>query len=69
MLDTFGRPGRKFYDALSMMAKDEKEKKELEHLMSKEGKNDFMKLIKETVTFADLLLKFPSAMPSLEYLV
>jgi hypothetical protein len=38
VLDVFGRPNRRFYELLSKTAKDEREKKELKHLLTKEGK-------------------------------
>ena len=41
----------------------------LKHLISAEGKEDLNKFIAETVTVADLLLKFPSAVPTIEYMV
>jgi len=52
-----------------MVATNSNDKKELEHLLTKEGKPKLMELIKETVTYADLLKLYPSAMPSLEYLL
>ena len=67
ILDVFGRPGRKFYEVLSMLAKDPQDKKELSFILTKEGKEQFLtNYLKETVTFADLIYKFPSALPSLE---
>jgi len=38
--DIFGRPSRRFYEFLSINAKDEKEKAEIKHLMSKEGQQE-----------------------------
>jgi len=35
-----GRPSRRFYDFLSICAKDENEKKTLKHLISADGKKD-----------------------------
>lgn len=52
-----------------MVAKNDGERKQLEHLMTKEGKPELLKLIKETTTFADLLDMFPSAIPSMEHLI
>lgn len=37
MSDLFGRPTRRFYEFLMISAKDEKEKAELRHLLSKDG--------------------------------
>jgi len=50
------------------VAEDEAEKNKIKHLLSKEGKADYLKLVKETVTYADLLNMFPSCIPSLNYL-
>ena len=52
-----------------MVATDEGEKATIKHLLSKKGKLEMKGLIQETTTYADLLLKFPSAVPNLEYLV
>jgi len=64
-----GKPSRRFYDFLSTCATDENEKKMLKHLISKEGKEDFKGFLGESVTYADLLVRFPSALPQLEYLL
>jgi sulfite reductase (NADPH) flavoprotein alpha-component len=69
VLDVFGRPGRRFYDFLSVCATDETEKAELKNLLSKEGKPELKNFVDETATFADLLIAFPSALPSLDYLI
>jgi len=63
VLDVMGRPNRRFYDFLSICATSEKEKAELKHLISKEGKTDMKGMIGESVTYADLLLRYPSALP------
>lgn len=68
VLDVFGRPNRRFYEFLSKTAKDPKELAEIQHLLTKEGKPEMLKLIKETTTYADLMLRFKSAMPSIEYM-
>lgn len=68
-LDLFGRPGRKFYNRLEMVASDSAEKAQLAHLMSKEGKNDLLGLISETTNHAEVMKMFPSAKPPMEYLV
>ena len=68
-MDIFGRPSRSFYEFLRLVATDEEEKKKIAHILSKEGKNQMQELIQETTTYADLLIKFPSAVPKLEYLV
>jgi sulfite reductase alpha subunit-like flavoprotein/pyruvate/2-oxoacid:ferredoxin oxidoreductase beta subunit/ferredoxin len=67
VLDIFGKPKRQFYDVLSMAVTDEKERQTLEYWMSKEGKDDFRSnCTDETVTYADLLQMFPSAMPKFD---
>jgi len=48
---------------LSICATDEKEKADLKHLLTKEGKPELKKIVDETYTFADLLKTFPSALP------
>lgn len=69
MLDIFGKPARRFYETLALAAKDEKEKAELEFLLTKDGKDKLKELTKETVTYADLLQMYPSTKLSLEYLL
>lgn len=51
--DVFGRPGRRFYDFLSVCATDETEKAELKNLLSKEGKPELKNFVDETATFAE----------------
>jgi sulfite reductase alpha subunit-like flavoprotein len=50
------------------VATDEAEKAKIKHLLTKEGKEEYLTLIKETVTYADLFEMFPSTVPSLDYL-
>jgi sulfite reductase (NADPH) flavoprotein alpha-component len=69
ILDVFGKPNRKFYDFLGTCATDEKEKAELKHFLEKDGKEDLKGLIGESVTYGELLLRYPSALPQLEYLL
>lgn len=64
-----GKPNRRFYEFLGTCATDEKEKTDLKHLLTKEGKPEFKDLVGESVTYADLLVRYPSALPSLEYLL
>ncbi|KAI9669787.1 MAG: hypothetical protein M1829_005042 [Trizodia sp. TS-e1964] len=64
-IDIFGRPPKKFYEALAEFAEDDKERKELLTLGGPEGAVEFKRRAEvETVTFADVLLEFPSAHPS-----
>lgn len=69
VLDIFGRPSKKFYEALADYATDPKEKEQLLFLVSAEAKEDFKKRVDETVTYEDILREFVSAKPSLEQLV
>eukprot|EP01059_Diplonema_ambulator_P020307 TRINITY_DN3404_c0_g1_i1.p1 TRINITY_DN3404_c0_g1~~TRINITY_DN3404_c0_g1_i1.p1 ORF type:complete len:1855 (+),score=788.42 TRINITY_DN3404_c0_g1_i1:131-5695(+) len=68
-LDLYGRPSRKFYERLAMIAKNPQEKSHLEHLLTKEGKPELLAINKETLGYADVMQMFPSAKPPLEYLV
>merc|ERR1712188_195027 len=70
VLDIFGRPSKNFLKQLAKFATDPQEKAELELLVSDEGAEKYGKEIsEETLTFYDLLKKFPSAKPSLEHLL
>jgi sulfite reductase (NADPH) flavoprotein alpha-component len=64
-IDIFGRPPKKFYEALADFADDNDEKKNLLSLSGLEGINEFKRRAEvDTTTFADVLLEFPSAHPS-----
>ena len=69
VLDIFGKPPRRFYETLQMAAKEGSERSELEFLLSKDGKDKMKELIKETVTYADLLKMFQSSRLELDYLL
>lgn len=69
VLDIFGRPSRRFFETMQIAAKDENEKKEIEYMLSKEGKDRFAEVKKETPDFADLMKMYPSTKMSLEYLI
>jgi len=71
ILDIFGRPNKFFYKALARFATDEKEKAELNLIAgdSDEGKQKYVDLATETVTFEDVLSMYPSAKPPLEHLL
>ena len=69
VLDMFGKPSRRFYETLQIASSDASEKAEIEHLLSKEGKDDFRALVNETTTYADLMKKFPSNKLQLEYIL
>ena len=72
-VDIFGRPPKRFYEALSEFASEEKEKIDL--LMLGTGGNqesvvEFKRRAEvDTVTFADILLEYPSAHPGFHDLV
>jgi sulfite reductase (NADPH) flavoprotein alpha-component len=69
-VDIFGRPPKRFYEALAEFADDEKEKLELLQLLSAEGATEFKRRAEvDTVTYADILLDFPSAHPSFHDIV
>lgn len=71
VLDTTGKPNRRFFDALSMFATDPEEKKALELLGSDvpEGKEKMRDLSVAMYNYVDVLAKFPSARPPLEHLM
>ncbi|KAJ9224523.1 hypothetical protein DTO021C3_813 [Paecilomyces variotii] len=69
-VDIFGRPPKRFYEALAEFATDEKEKKELLTLGGPEGAEEFKRRAEvDTVTYADILLEFPSAHPAFHDIV
>lgn len=64
-IDIFGKPPKRFYEALADFADDENEKKELLTLGGPEGANEFKRRAEvDTITYADILLEFKSAHPS-----
>jgi sulfite reductase (NADPH) flavoprotein alpha-component len=69
VLDVFGRPSKKFYQALLDLATDEKEKETLTLLLDAEGKDEFKRRVDETTTYAELLEEFKSARPTIEHLI
>lgn len=69
-VDLFGKPPKRFYESLAEFAADEKEKKSLLHLGSAEGAEEFKRRGEiDTLTFADVLVEFPSAHPSFHDIV
>ena len=69
-VDIFGRPPKKFYEDLAEFADDPVEKKELLRLGGLEGVNEFKRRAEiDTITYADVLLEFPSAHPSFHDIV
>lgn len=65
VVDIFGRPNRRFYESLLPFVTNDQEKQEIEHLISPQGKDAFKVLVEESVSYADILVRFPSAHPSL----
>jgi len=64
-VDIFGKPPKRFYEALSEFADDPKERKELLTLGGPEGANEFKRRSEvDTITYADILLEYVSAHPS-----
>ncbi|PGH35609.1 sulfite reductase (NADPH) flavoprotein alpha-component [[Emmonsia] crescens] len=69
-IDIFGRPPKRFYESLAAFALDEKERKHLLSLGAAEGAEEFKRRAEiDTVTFADILLEFPSAHPHFSDLI
>ena len=69
-VDIFGRPPKRFYEALSKFADDPNEKKELLTLGGPEGATEFKRRAEvDTITYADILLEFSSAHPSFHDIV
>lgn len=67
VLDLFGRPSKKFYDAVRNFATDEKEKETLTAIL--EAKDLYKARVAECVTFVDVLQEFRSIQISLDELV
>ncbi|KAF7179497.1 hypothetical protein CNMCM7691_008431 [Aspergillus felis] len=69
-VDIFGRPPKRFYEALAEFATDEKEKTDLLTLAGPEGAVEFKRRAEvDTITFADVLLEYPSAHPDFNDLI
>ena len=69
-IDIFGRPPKRFYEALSEFADNPDEKKELLTLGGPEGATEFKRRAEvDTITYADVLLEFASAHPSFHDIV
>ena len=69
-VDIFGRPPKKFYEALAEFTQDEQERKALLALASPLGATEFKRRAEvDTVTFADILFEFPTAHPSFHDIV
>jgi sulfite reductase (NADPH) flavoprotein alpha-component len=69
-VDIFGRPPKRFYEALAEFATDEKEKTDLLTLGGPDGAVEFKRRAEvDTITFADVLLEYPSAHPDFHEIV
>jgi sulfite reductase (NADPH) flavoprotein alpha-component len=69
-VDMFGRPPKRFYEALAEFAKDESERKKLLTISLPEGTLEFKKRADvDNITYADILKEFPSAHPAFADLV
>lgn len=71
-IDIFGRPPKRFYEALAEYAEDPSERKELTTMggPTKEGNQEFKRRAEvDTITYADILLEFPSAHPKFHDIV
>ncbi|KAK5078707.1 sulfite reductase [NADPH] flavoprotein component [Lithohypha guttulata] len=69
-VDIFGRPPKKFYEALAEYCSDDEERKNLLTISGPEGYKEFQRRAEvDTVTYADVLLEFPSAHPSFHEIV
>merc|ERR550532_493248 len=70
LLDVFGRPSKNFLKELSKVAPHSADGQRLKFLVSEEGKEEFSQEIAgESLTFADVLLKFRDVKPSLNQLI
>ncbi|CAE7795397.1 PFOR, partial [Symbiodinium necroappetens] len=71
VLDIFGKPNRKFFETLSLFAKDEKERSQLRSIVenSAEGQALYRDLTHDFAHHADVLRKFQSARPPIEQLL
>jgi len=69
VLDIGGWPKRRFYEMLKMSTTDAGEKEELELMCSKDGKPLLKANNEESYTYAELLVKYPHAVPSIGHLI
>jgi sulfite reductase (NADPH) flavoprotein alpha-component len=68
-VDLFGRPPKSFYSELAPYATNPVDKLALQFIGAPEGSSTFKKLgEKDTVTFAEVLHRYPSAKPGIETL-
>ena len=68
-VDLFGRPPKSFYTELAAYASNRVDRLALQFIGAPEGSSTFKKLgEKDTVTFAEVLQRYPSARPGIETL-
>jgi len=68
-MDIFSRPRKLFFRQLAQFATDPREKANLERLASKEGAQLLQDYLKDGPSYVDVLADFPSAKPTLDFLV
>lgn len=69
-LDLFGKPPKRFFEALAPFATNEKERAALEKIATPAGAEELKKRTEvDTDSFVDILEEFPSARPSIAELV
>merc|ERR1712086_453843 len=70
MLDVFGRPSKNFLKELSKVSLPGADKDRLQFLVSEDGASAYAEEVAgASLTFADVLLQFPSAKPDLNQLI
>lgn len=70
VLDIFGRPSKNFLNDLCKVAPPGVDQDRLKFLLSEQGQEAYgAEISGESLTFADVLLKFPSAKPDLNQLI
>ena len=68
-LDIYSRPRKLFFRQLSNFAANPKEKANLANLASKEGAEALADYLKDGPSYVDVLADFPSAHPTLDFLI
>jgi len=68
-LDLFARPRKLFFRQLAQFATNPAEKARLERLAGPDGKEDLAAYLKDYPSYVNVLQDFPSAHPTLDYLV
>lgn len=68
-MDVFARPRKLFFRQLAQFAQSPPERAKLERLASKEGADELAAYLKDGPGYMDVLRDFPSAHPSLDFLI